>query len=139
MGKFANVRHNFPYINTVSQRNMKEDTQAVRQRVIDHVEMLADAGAQLQYEREVPIASVPDELVCGFCDDLFHPKWQPFLDAFTEEELKSLSELYGRLCAAADEFDRDGDFSMQTIQKIPKWREVMAFAKGLATELRQNG
>lgn len=74
---------------------MHEEVTEIRQHVVEHVEMLASAGDQLRYERDVPIASVPDELVCGFTDDLFAPKWRPFVDAFTESELKSLAGCMG--------------------------------------------
>ena len=117
---------------------MTEESRNVRQRVVEHVEMLASASDQMKYERDVPIACVPDELVCGFTDDLFHPKWEPFLNAFTEEELKSLAELYGRLCIATKAFDRDNGILVSTIQKMPEWRSVMAFAKDLEVELKRN-
>lgn len=118
---------------------MHEEPTAIRQRVLEHVEMLASASVQLAYERDVPIACVPDELVSIFADDLFHPKWQPFLDAFTELELKSLAELYGRLCVAVDAFDRSSALTVGTVLKMPEWRAVMSYAKDLTVELKRNG
>ena len=107
--------------------------------MIEHIEMLSNAAAQIKYERDVPIACVPDELVCGFTDDLYHPKWQPFIDAFNEAELKSLSELYGMLCIAARAFDRSGDMTIVNIQKSQEWRAVISFAKDLTPELKYRG
>ncbi len=108
----------------------------VRQQVVDTVELLASPAKQQAYANDVPIACVPDELVC-FANDLFRPKWQPFIDAFTESELMSLAELYGRVCVATKAFERD-DLTVCAIQKTPEWREVMSFAKYLAVELKRN-
>ena len=117
---------------------MNDQSKTIRQRVIDHIDLLASPADQMKYARDVPIACVPDELVCTFVHDLFHPKWKPFLDAFTESELKSLAELYGRICIAAKAFDRD-NLSVSAIQKITEWRQVMAFAKDLSPELKRGG
>ena len=57
---------------------------SVRAQVIEHIELLSLPSEQLEYERDVPIADVPAELVCGFCDDLYHPKSPEILLAFTE-------------------------------------------------------
>lgn len=117
---------------------MEKEDRNVRQQVLEVVELLASPGEQMQYAKSVPLACVPDELVCMFADDLFHPKWQPFVDAFSEPEHKSLAELYGRICIASKAFDR-ADLTVSAIQKLPEWREVMSFAKDLAVELKRNG
>ena len=118
---------------------MKEPSRNIRDRVVEHVALLASASDQRQYERDVPIASVPDELICGFTDDLYHPKSQAFLDAFIEEDLQSLAELYGLLCAASKEFAKAERLTLDDILKIPEWRSVMAFAKDLLVDLERNG
>jgi hypothetical protein len=107
---------------------MNEDSKAYRQRVIDEIEGLASPAVQKKYEHDVPIADVPSELICGFVDDLYHPKSELFLNAFTSDELKSLAELYGRLCIASDAFTKHECHSVADIQKLPEWRSVMAFA-----------
>ena len=116
---------------------MHEDVQKCRQQVIEHVALLASASEQIRYEREVPIADVPAELVSCFCDDLFHPKQALFVDAFTEQELKSLAELYGMLCIACKAIEEHDCHQVTELQKIPAWRSVMAFAKDLETWLRR--
>lgn len=68
--------------------------QAYRDALVEHVELVASAEAQLEYEADVPIADVPAELICGFVDDLYHPKSESMLGGFTEAELKSLAEFY---------------------------------------------
>lgn len=114
---------------------MDEISHSLRKNVVDHVALVASPSAQLEYERSVPIADVPSELICGFCDDLYHPKSPALLEAFTEDELRDLAELFGRLCIAARAFERDGACAVNEILKIPEWRSTVAFAKGLHVRL----
>ncbi|RLB63666.1 MAG: hypothetical protein DRH08_10740, partial [Deltaproteobacteria bacterium] len=74
---------------------MKEEAN-IRQQVVDTVDLLASPAEQQKYASDVPLACVPDELVC-YANNLFRPKWPPFIDAFRESELMSLAELYGRV------------------------------------------
>jgi hypothetical protein len=118
---------------------MDAQVRSIREAVIEHLKLVASAHAQLRYETDVPIADVPGELISGFCDDLFRPKSKSLLEAFTENELRSLAEFYGRMCVASDAFERDGALSVRAILKIPEWRSVMAFAKDLVVELERGG
>ncbi len=118
---------------------MNEESKLYRKRVIEEIELLASPSEQMKYEKDVPIADVPGELVCGFVDDLYHPKSELFLNAFTEQELKSMAELYGRICIASDAFVKNNCHSVADIQKLTEWRSVMAFAKDLAVELKRQG
>jgi hypothetical protein len=70
---------------------MDEKSEAIRRAVFEEIELLAHASLQVRYEKNVPIANVPAELICGFCDDLYHPKSQVFLDAFNEDEPQRFS------------------------------------------------
>jgi hypothetical protein len=107
----------------------------IRQSVISHLELLSRPSQQLEYEAKVPIANIHCELVSGFCSDLYHPKSQPFLDAFTEDELKDLARLYGLLM----ETGQLRVSSVSELLKQPQWRRVVAFAKDLVTELGVRG
>ncbi len=100
---------------------------SIRKAIIDEIDLLAHPNKQLQYEKDVPIAHVPTELVCGFCDDLYHPKSEQMLSEFTEEELRGLAHLYGVLCEAAD---LEVSCAIELV-KQPKWRAVVAVAKEL--------
>lgn len=110
---------------------MDKKSETVRVAVLEHVRLLARASLQLEYEEDVSVANVPEELVCTFCDDLFHPKSQIFLDAFTEDELKHLAELYGLLCVASRRMKESYPLRVANLQKLPEWRSVMTFAKEL--------
>lgn len=110
---------------------MNDASRRFRQQVIDHVEMLASLSEQIKYEKDVPIADIPGELVCIY-DELFRPKSEDFLNAFTEDEIKSLAELYGMICIASKAFKGKG---VVELQKLPEWRAVVTFSKDLLVKL----
>jgi hypothetical protein len=95
--------------------------------VVEHIELLAHPSQQFEYEKTVPIANVPAELVCGFCDDLYDPKSLDFMNAFSESELKDLAELFGLLSVAA----KANVSSVAELLKSEPWRAVIALAKEL--------
>ncbi len=110
---------------------MNEKAEAIRGAVFEVIELLAHASLQSKYEKDVPIANVPAELFCMFCDDLYHPKSQSFLDAFNEDETKDLAVLYGLLHHASQTIKDSEMRSVADLQKRPEWRVVMNFAKEL--------
>lgn len=107
--------------------------------VFEHIRLLARASLQIQYENNVPIADIPAELVCMFCDELFQPKSQAFLDAFTADEIKRLAELYGLLCVASRRMNESYPLQVTDLHKLPEWRSVMSFAKELEVNLDISG
>ncbi len=117
---------------------MNEQSHQLRMNIIGHIGILASASAQTDYERDVPIADVPGELICGFVDDIFHPKNPIFLDAFIEDELKDLAELYGMICVANRSFKESSGSGVKELLKLPEWRAVMNLAKDLVTNLERN-
>lgn len=102
---------------------MDEISKAARTAVLECIRPLARASLQVEYD--------PGELVSMFCDDLFHPKSQAFLDAFTEDEIRDLAELYGMLCAASRKMSDSYPDRVTDLQKLPEWRMVMTCAKEL--------
>jgi hypothetical protein len=107
----------------------------IRQLVVSHLELLSQPSLQLDYEARVAIANVHGELVSGFCSDLYHPKSQQFLDAFSEDELRDLAHLYGLLM----ESGQIRASSVADLLKHAHWRRVVAFSKDLAAEMRARG
>lgn len=110
---------------------MNKKSEAIRAAVFEAIKLLANASLQTNYEKECPIANVPAELFCMFCDDLYHPKSQIFLDAFNEEEMKDLAVLYGLLHHASQTIKDSEMHSVADLQKRREWRVVMNFAKEL--------
>ena len=107
----------------------------VRERVIEYLELLSQPSRQIDYETSVPRANGHGELVSWFSDELFQPKSQQFLDAFTENEIKDLARLYGlliesRLLRAS---------SLADLLREPEWRRIVRFAKELAAMLDGGG
>ena len=101
-----------------------------RDSVLSAVQLLASASAQSNYERGVPLASVPAELAEA-AGDLYQPRRREYVEAFTDDELRDLAHLYGLVREAAP-----GQVaSVAELQKQPGWRRVMAVAKDLAARL----
>lgn len=105
-----------------------------RESIIEMVELLSLPSEQIAYETNVPIAHIPDELICAFCDDLYTPKSEAFIAQFSESELKSLAHLYGLLSEAA----KVSVCNMSEMQKRTEWRSVISHAKILSAHYKQN-
>jgi hypothetical protein len=106
----------------------------VRQRVLEYVELLSQPSRQLDYETSVPRADSHAELVRWFCDALFRPKSRPFLDAFTENEIKDLARLYGLLI----ESRQLRASSLADLLREPEWRRIARFAQQLVATIDGN-
>jgi len=100
---------------------------SIRQAIIDEIELLSSPSKQLEYEKNVPIANVPAELICGFCDDLYVPESEQILSEFSPEELNGLAHLY-RLLVDASKIDIG---SVSELLKLSEWRRVVSLAKDL--------
>ncbi len=73
----------------------KKIPETFRERVVEHLELLSSIEEQLKYQRDVPIANVPAELVCYWFDDLDMPNsLQSCGDEFTEDELNTLRSFH---------------------------------------------
>ena len=106
-----------------------------RQRVLEYLELLSQPARQIDYEAKATIANVHGQLVSRFCDDLFQPKSQQFLDAFTENEIKDLARLYGLLI----ESGLLRASSVIDLLREPEWRRIARFAEKLVAMLDAGG
>jgi hypothetical protein len=106
-----------------------------RECLIDVISTLASGEAFLEYEAKVPIAYVPDEIVCQFFDDHYHPKSAEFIAEFSEDELKEIGIFSGFLQMGSDAVDEAGSPDVAACLKLPDWRRMMKRAKMLATLL----
>ena len=107
----------------------------VRERVLEYLELLSQPSRQIEYEARVAIANSHGALVSRFCDDLFRPKSQPFLDAFTENEIKDLARLYGLLI----ESRQLRASSLSDLLREPEWRRIARFAMELVATIDSGG
>lgn len=56
--------------------------------------MLASKEQQLKYERALKkhgYGHAPTELICMFCDDMFHPQSDEFIASFNDDEINAYS------------------------------------------------
>lgn len=106
-----------------------------RERVLEYLELLSQPTRQLDYEAHVAVANSHGALVSRFCDDLFRPKSEPFLDAFTESEIKDLARLYGLLI----ESRQLRASSLTDLLREPEWRRIARFAMELVATIDAGG
>jgi hypothetical protein len=106
---------------------------SIRDSVLDELEMLAEPGAQLEYEKSLTRAGhAPTELVSVFCDDLYDPKNEAFISAFSRDEHKELAHLYGLLVEVTD----SNYSSVPDMLTDPKWRRVVEVAQKLTSRFK---
>ena len=89
------------------------------------LELLGSEFAQIRYEQDVPIASVPAELVCGWFDDLYHPDTVDFQYAFSTAELSALADFSAFFNARIGELPK----TVRELVRRPAWQEVMRKAR----------
>src|SRR6187549_3081710 len=106
----------------------------IRERVLEYLGLVSQPSRQLDYETSVPRANSHGELVSWFCNDLFRPKSRPFLDAFTENEIKDLARLYGLLI----ESRQLRASSLADLLREPEWRRIARFAQQLVATIDGN-
>jgi hypothetical protein len=105
----------------------------IRESIIDEIKLLSQLSEQIAYEKSfINAGHAPTELVSVFCDDLYNPKNEDLISAFSNEELKELANLYGLMVEASNE----KYLSVSDMLKNPKWRKVIELAKRITTIFR---
>ncbi len=92
--------------------------------------MLADCGAQEEYERQVPIADVPAELLSMWFDDLSPDR--PALSESDADIIRSFTEFYR---ARVTKLPNSG--SVAALQRCREWNEITEEAAKALHELRR--
>ncbi len=98
---------------------------AYKANVINTVRLIADIDAQLEYEKNVPIANVPNELICQWFDDFYLSEFEWFKNKFTKKEWLVLEEFN-------DYYKKRLDNIPDTLEKMHKsysWKEVVGKAQ----------
>lgn len=105
----------------------------IRESILANVELLSDPSAQLRYEASLVNAGhAPTELISVFCDDLFDPKNESFIDAFSRDEHKEIAHLYGLIAEVA----QSEHSTVSELLKNPVWRRVVQVSQQLERHLR---
>ena len=107
---------------------------SIRNAIKKEIKLLSSPTLQLEYERNVPIANVPAELICSYCDDLYHPQSEQMQSQFNQEELKDLKNLYSVISDAA-EIEAS---SVKELQESKQWQTVIKTAKELDAYYSKN-
>ena len=106
-------------------------SRGLRSDVLSLLGLLSDLGAQRQYERDVPTAAAPTELVCMWFDDLYYPGTALFEEAFTEAELGRLARFHGFFQVRLGALGYSGIHARETparveeLHAIPEWQEIV--------------
>ena len=103
----------------------------LRRNIIELVQTLASKEEQLAYERNVPIANVPAELICIWFDDLYHPQWDLFIEAFAPVERDRLAKFHIFYEARHKRLPD----SLAEMHQNPAWIEVMNEAQQVLKDL----
>jgi len=117
---------------------IEKEKMGLREILVKELQLLATPSEQLAYESNVPIANVPSELICSFCDDLFHPKAKEMISAFSNDELKGLAHLYGVLCEASRAVSEGKVNSVSELLKLESWLVVIKVAQDQLATLTKN-
>ena len=101
---------------------------------LDHylevLRLLADPEAQLRYERDVPIANVPAELVCMWFDDLNAAEPSPDLAPSDASRIRVFSSFY-----ASHVEGLPTDRGVVALQATAAWQQISAEARATLSSL----
>jgi len=103
----------------------------LRNNVVSLMRLLASKDEQLAYEREVPIANVPAELVCMWFDDIYHPDSDLFIEAFSLPERERLA----RFDTYYDARHKQLPNTLTEMHQNQAWLEVMDEAQRVLQDL----
>jgi hypothetical protein len=128
---WRSVEENTPSLQILDQR--------VRNRIIDQLDLCSSYEIQLQYEKDVPIADVPAEVIQGWFD--WSPeenlkRWGP--PVYTEEEVQALQCFHHVIDVVADLMG-DEYSSVADVQSLPVWDKLRAAAAQTLAVLAKRG
>lgn len=90
----------------MTQNHDVEIGRTIRNGIISVLELWASKEAQLNYQKDVPIANVPAELFCQWCDDSYHKESPIIGKEFSIKEKEALvqfDEIINRISALTPE------------------------------------
>ena len=107
---------------------MKESENiSFRDNAIELLELLSSLDAQSEYQKNVPIANVPAELLCMWFDDFYHLTDEFKVD-FTKSELMMLSSFHSFFEDSINKLP-DSSKGLEALQSSSVWLEVTEKAK----------
>jgi hypothetical protein len=103
--------------------------------IIDILRLLSSPEAQREYQRSVPIADIPAELVNMWFDDLYHPDTDQFRATFQPIERKALAEFHDRYRSVVDHLPR----SLENLHSSAEWLLVVKAAQQALAVVGRDG
>lgn len=110
----------------------------IRHGIRELLALLADPERQRAYERNVPIAHVPAELVCMWFDDLYQSDDAAFRRAFSAPELAALEEFDRAYRLVADELE-PLPATVKDLHAHPAWGRVSPAASAALSMIDSEG
>ena len=106
----------------------------IRSGILRLLDLIGDPAAQERYERDVPMANVPAELVSMWFDDQCPSASSSFRAAFTAAELQLLAEFH----QFYDSRTRSLPSSrrVRDLHRCRAWTEIMAMAASVRSRIR---
>ena len=103
-----------------------------KRHIIELLQLLASEQKQLDYEKSVPIADVPAELLCMWFDDLYYPgSIEAQFDSSEAATLARFNAFYG----VERKKLPPGFGTIRTWLANPTWRKIMAAADEALKEI----
>jgi hypothetical protein len=112
----------------------EDDIKESRQVFSSLLQLIADFKSQVDYQREVPIANVPAELVCMWFDDHYHPEREWFKESFAEEERKLMADFNEYYEKRVDHLPHTHDVLELQISTV--WQEIAEKAKDVWAKIK---
>jgi hypothetical protein len=114
--------------------------QRVRNRIIEYLKLAASFEEQQQYERHVPIAYVPYEVINQWGDQVWkHPRENPHNnDVYDEAEVDALSR-YQEVLDATSRAVPDDYPVLSEVQAMPEWASLRESAEQTLEVLMRRG
>jgi hypothetical protein len=112
----------------------EDDIKETRHVFSSLLHMIADFQSQAEYQRDVPIANVPAELICQWFDDHYHPEEEWFKESFSEEERELMADFNDYYNKRIDYLPKTND--VFELQKSIVWQEIAAKAKDVWGEIK---
>lgn len=106
-----------------------------RAYTIQTLQLIADIEAQRQYEKNVPIADVPSELICQWFDDYYHPESEEYRLAFTDEELDTMAEFSKFYDSRVEKLPQ----TLNEMHQCDTWRQIVEKAQWVLDKLQWDG
>ncbi len=105
---------------------------AIRASIKYVLEVIASKEDQVDYDKKVPVANVPAELVCMWFDDSYHPNSSQYKEAFSIEEQEILSKFNSFFDARVDRLPKN----LAELQVDPQWNEIVNAAQEVLTKIK---